>query len=1282
VWGTMPGLPKWFPAAGKNKVLWSDKQVVLQAYTDSNSVVPALAPGAEEAGGLVALMDVLGAMKENPVPASVIFLATSGHGHALSGSHDWLARHVRRRPAFTKSITGSEAVKVDYFISLDLSSGDGRVASFSQGTFYWGWEGNLVAQNAMAGQARILDDHAKKLWGAGAAEYYLNGVSPPTRSWKDLLGYRAAFDSEAATLTGTLALALATPFDARLKCDTPLDTPDRVDTAALSRQVATVRALLLAALSDPAFFPDMKVEMPDIARAFSGEIHEFERTVTGLPDKPVAGALLLIRAAGSTARPPTCGPVRSVQAWSSMVDDPVTLSVTETGIFHVQILKVREYWAWVGASLEGYGFDADGRINLTSDTGPITSVQFPAVMWFQSDTGMAVHVLFRTKPLTILEPVDARSLRFLDAVVTQDGLDQPFMNSSQSVVAGQSLAREDFTPAVVLFPPDLPGQRVRVKALMSTGPFGLRSIFTGADEKYVTTQDARIPMTEAQGHGYPADLRVLARAPYEGAKDLWVLDEARGRALRDHNVRSFRIEELHERARTALIAARKAWDGRRYGEFIEAARQAWGLESRAYPEFKGVADDLVHTVVFYCLLLMPFSFCMERLVFAFSDLRRQIVGTAGFFLLGFLALRAVHPAFRISSNPLIIFLAFIILSLGVIVLGIIMSKFQRELRRMKGERGDYEAVDIGRVSATVAALTLGLSNLRKRPIRTALTVVTVVVLTFTVLSLVSMTSTISFFRLPRGSNPPYTGALIREAEWQVLQPPVEEYVRSALSKDVVISPRIWVTARRRDEALIFEVTAAGGRTASIASLLGLTTAETAVTRPQAHVGLVGRWLKEGERDACLLPRNVAARLGVGPGGTVNLRGTRVKVVGTFDPKKLFELKDLDNEPVTPARFAIRRGRYDWEATTEPPPSTKPVETFTVTEHQPGDAVAIVPYELAQSMEGRLYSVALVPRPGLSPKDMVAKVKDFLVRAAVLALVSDGKSVQLFTSIGAVSVSGAFDLLVPVAIVGLIVLNTMMGSVHERVREIAIFSSVGLAPVHIGALFLAEAFVVAVVGAVLGYLVAQTAAAILLSSGTLAGLSLNYSSSAAVGACVIVIAAVMLSTIYPARRASALAVPDVTRQWHLPEPDGDDLKFDFPFTVGDADSEGMFAYLAELFRAYRDSSIGSFATDWVRLGRGRHGGMAIEMSCWLAPYDLGIGQEVKLETRPMPDVPGLNRVEVSVHRISGGTDYWYRQNRLFLTALRKRFLVWRMFGAGLKTQYAAKARAELKEGDRA
>jgi len=277
-------------------------------------------------------------------------------------------------------------------------------------------------------------------------------------------------------------------------------------------------------------------------------------------------------------------------------------------------------------------------------------------------------------------------------------------------------------------------------------------------------------------------------------------------------------------------------------------------------------------------------------------------------------------------------------------------------------------------------------------------------------------------------------------------------------------------------------------------------------------------------------------------------------------------------------------------------------------------------------------------------------------------------------VGAVSVSGSLDLLLPLVLVGLIVLNTMMGSVHERTREISIFSSVGLAPVHIGALFVAEAFVVAVVGVVLGYLLAQTIAAVLLSSGSLAGLSLNYSSTAAVGACVIVMAAVMLSTIYPARRAAALSVPDVTRRWKLPEANGDLLDFDFPFTVGDADLIGLFTYLTDLFRAYRDSSIGSFATDHVGMTE-TDGGVAIVMICWLAPYDLGISQSVKLEAIPMA-VKGLYRVRVEIQRNSGEAASWHRQNRRFLTTLRKRFLIWRMFGEEQKARYTAEGRHKL------
>ncbi len=1250
-------------------------RIILQSYTDAMSVVPALAPGAEEAGGLVALASLARHFAAKPVPHPLLFLATSGHGHVLSGSHEFFTRHLRRREYFTKSISGAEAIPARLFIGLDLSTGDRRIASFAQGTLYTGWDPHPFAQNALAGLARSLDAHAKRLWPVGAADRYLNGVAPVSRTWKDLIGWRAAFDAEAATNAGTAGLTFATPFDGRLRADTPGDLAARADPAALAAQVETLTLLLDAAFRDPRWLPELKLDLPDQGRALQGEVHEYEQTVTGLPNRPVTGALITYRAGvswGFGSRK-THGPVRSLHAVFTVPDDPRTLTHSETGTFRIAEIRVPEYWSWVGVTLRGFVFDRTGGITLASDLGPLVANQFNSYVGIQEREPRTIHVLFRTRPLTILEPVDARNLRFLDAVTMQDGLDQPFMNAGWAIVAGQATATEDHMPAVTLFPPAYRDRETRVKALLTTGPFGLQGVFTGVDESLLDP-DREFGLVEAQGRGYAATGGVLARAPFEGAKDLWALDDARGRTLQRYHVRNARIEALHERARAALAEAREAWEQKRYGAFLEASRRAWGLEARAYPEFKSVANDLVRTVVFFCALLLPFAFCMERLMFAYPDLRRQLLATAGFFAAGFFALSRVHPAFRISSNPAIIFLAFVILALGIFVLGLVTTKFQRELRRLKGERGDYEAVDLGRMSATVAALMLGLSNLRRRPVRTGLTIVTVVVLTFTLLSMVSLSSTIGFFRMPRGGSPPYAGALVREAAWQVLQPPVESYLRSALERDALLLPRSWVTARKRDEPLTLELTA-GARRAVVQGLVGLTAGETAIVDPKAAFGLAGRWFRPDDRNAVLLPSVVAERLGVAPGGRVRIRAVELEVIGVFDGAKVTAHHDLDGEPLTPARAAARRGRYNWEAEAEPKPTTSPGERFASAEHLPGDAVAIVPHALALALEGRTRAVAVVAKPGVDPKALIERVKEFLTRAAVLALVSDGETVQLLTSIGAFSVTGTLDLLLPIMLAGLIVMNTMLGSVHERTREISIFSSVGLAPVHIGALFVAEAFVVAVVGVVLGYLLAQMVAAALLSAGSLAGLSLNYSSSGAVGACAIVIAAVMLSTIYPARRASELSVPDVTRRWVLPPPVGDRLEFDFPFTVGDADLVGLFAYLTDLFKAYRDSSIGSFATDAVELTRTEKG-VAITMVCWLAPYDLGISQRVRMEALPM-DVKGLNLIRIELDRDSGEAGSWFRQNRRFLTTLRKRFLIWRMLGEDRRREYARRGAGRLE-----
>ena len=162
----------------------------------------------------------------------------------------------------------------------------------------------------------------------------------------------------------------------------------------------------------------------------------------------------------------------------------------------------------------------------------------------------------------------------------------------------------------------------------------------------------------------------------------------------------------------------------------------------------------------------------------------------------------------------------------------------------------------------------------------------------------------------------------------------------------------------------------------------------------------------------------------------------------------------------------------------------------------------------------------------------------------------------------------------------------------------------------------------------------------------------------------------------------MAVPDVTRRWTFPEPEGDNWLFDFPFTVGRTDVLGICAYLTRVFASYGEGSIGDFVTEGAEL-LSRPSGIPEEpiyevaTRTWLAPYDLGISQDVRLAAVPTGE-HHIYRIEVTLHRLSGDVASWKRINRGFLNVLRKRFLVWRTIPPATKESYLEEGRRMVEE----
>jgi hypothetical protein len=184
---------------------------------------------------------------------------------------------------------------------------------------------------------------------------------------------------------------------------------------------------------------------------------------------------------------------------------------------------------------------------------------------------------------------------------------------------------------------------------------------------------------------------------------------------------------------------------------------------------------------------------------------------------------------------------------------------------------------------------------------------------------------------------------------------------------------------------------------------------------------------------------------------------------------------------------------------------------------------------------------------------------------------------------------------------------------------------------------------------------QGAGKILLWAGLAGGINLNYSSLAAISAALLVMAVVLVSTLYPARLAAQSAVPDTVRRWQPPPPEGDRWVFAFPFMVGQAEAQGICGFLANYFRGQGEAALGSMYAEQVRIVREEEE-WAVQLLLWLAPFDMGVCQFLQLEFAPS-GVPGACAVEVYIERLSGQDTFWQRSNQRFMNRLRREFLLW-------------------------
>lgn len=1162
----------------------------------------------------------------------------------------WLAGRLGRDPDPDRA---DMSRLIDTLISLDLSDRGVHVGPMFYGNFL------RITNLSQIQEWRIWFERQKKQpWfdtvrRAVDLDVFGGGRSPAT-----FLAAPLGLSCELGPVWGVPAFGLVTLNDLRLKRDTPADTPENLDLDTIVPQVEAVCGIIAQAAAD-------------LALRTRSEYKRYRNSVTGqvvssaagrpVPDLPREGFLATYFYADNrkAARP------RNIPWTLGVRRNEVSPTDAEgnyrfEGISRADMTeRCREYLA---VSVQVFLCGADGAVVACSDVGR-QGADIRIHLDTRQDLDPLRSLVFACDELALTGLYDPRYMQDLGELTLLDARRNAEPQRYNYFIFRQLMAGfvEPGQACHFLFRYGRGANRLVLLSTVAAGAGGAPRGFSASE------------------------LRDLGPPALASAQDFHELDRRRIADCAARGVRSELVDELHAEAARRLEEARQAIAAGDTAAAMRAATAAWADESRVYVAARDMADDVIRGAIFLLLLTVPFAFCMERLLIATPDIYRQIAGAAAIFAVMAAVLASFHPAFRISSSPLIIILAFGIILMSAVVIWVVYGKFDTELKRIRSGRVSGAAAGLARASVLMSAVLLGIANMRKRPFRTALTAITVVLVTFAVLCFTSASRHVGVVTLPAGVPSAYSGVMLRQRGWRPIPLVALENLRALLNAPGAIRSDVpghraivehwWNVSADdpREHVLITAAAAprdgsspAAARSASVAALLGLSPGA-------ARLSPIGRviggfdLLEQGRTDVIYFSRDTAGRLGAGVGDTVRVGGIDLTVAGVFSAADFdARVAGLSGEWITPLDYqssVLDAGGRALRSTAVEDVSLDAedaaAELAGMYEHLSGTQVAIVPAAVSRMLPNASLRAMEIR---LADQQEVAEVSRQLARRMALAVFAghdDG--VRMIAAGNLAEVRGGAMVAVPLAIAALIIFNTMMGSIAERRREIHVYTSLGLAPLHVGALFLAEAMTYGLVGTVFGYIIGQGAGRLLAHLGWLGDVTLNYSGTSAMLTMGLILTVVLLSALVPARVASRIAAPSIERTWRVPLPKDDEIHAPLPFTINRTAADGVLAYLVEHFEAHREGSIGRFSAGQVdcfvfadEKGRTSRG---LKTVVWLAPFDLGVRQHLLLLVHP-GQYDDIYEVQVILQRLSGDDRSWYRLNRPFLTDLRRQFLQWR------------------------
>lgn len=1062
------------------------------------------------------------------------------------------------------------------------------------------------------------------------------------------------------TLTGALrtfglpGVTWATLEGERIRVDTPNDRGDRLDWNRLGVQVEATARLLDAWVRDPAFTVSPLTLAPNVQRARGGVMDQAEGEAVARI--PMSGYVaVLVPGSGNTVLHLAIPGMRSQEVAFTGVD----------GRFRFDAVPPRNYWGY-RVTAEAYRLDEAGRpvraVNRIA-RGDLVSMNFAPTD--RKPKAMRA-VAFTCEEISVAGIFDPRFLMPLGDVSVLDAWRGDAKRLNVNVWNGLLSAFVE---------PDRPWQLVA-----RAGSAGNRLMLANV-------------MPSEESEGVPPHLALrgfrpgdpLPAHPFEVAtRDFLNLDTRRMIDYRKAGVASRTLEDIQDNTRSALHGAAGALE-RNDGEgYFRRIATALSNETRAYGAVRATANDVIRGVVLLLLLLVPCAYALERLLVASTGVYRQLACSAGIFVLLAGLLWSFHPAFRMGGAPMMILLAFGVILLSLMVLRMVYEKFDEELKKLRSRFAESSGAVGAGMKLAGTQVRLALANMRRRPLRTALTGITVMLVTFSLLCFMSTSAYVQSSQYTIPGHPGRPSVLVRLPGYAPLNPLALEHIRLAAGGESrAMAARYWWCNAFDPQWRAHVRHEDSGRVIPVAAVIGFDAQEAAVSGIDR---ILPDWEAFQRGDGCYLAAETAAELKAKPGDRLAIAGKSLTLLGLFDSRRFDdEARAIDGHALLPPDYSMmdpnergerqKSGIEDLFVKLQAGMVEEPASRIPDLRSR---QVAIVPSALLQGMRGSLRSVALAA----ADEREAARLASAFSETLAFPIYHAGLTAVKVLVARPLAPKAPRSLFIPLLIAALIIFNTMLSSIAERRQEIYVYTSLGLAPFHIGMMFVAEALTYGVLGAITGYVGGQGLATVFGRLGWMGGMTLNFGGTQAALTMLLVLGIVTLSSLVPAWLAGKLAAPSNKMSWSVPDAVEEQGRFvirdQLPFTATDLTAPGVLAFMHEYLDALRDGTIGHMTTADLAVYRRREEGkpeaLGLAGTVWLAPYDMGVRQSMKLELRQDERHGDLYAIHVELTHESGTPRSWHRLNRQCLSDLRRQLLGWRKVGEERVWAYIDRGRA--------